>query len=108
MRKIALMLLMLAPLIASPCYSEDVNLSIPQRGVLSSANGRFVYGQISNLRRDQYMLDTQTGRLWQIVKEKGSENTVSKLLKGFTVRSLSRYTVLGSESPRRQGLSGMI
>ena len=34
---------------------------------LSSDNGRFVFGQISEFSRDQYMLDTQTGMLWQIV-----------------------------------------
>jgi hypothetical protein len=33
---------------------------------LSSPGGRYVFGQISQMSRDQYMLDTQTGRLWQI------------------------------------------
>ena len=37
-------------------------------GVLSSGNGRFVFGQISEYARHQYMLDTQTGRLWKLVK----------------------------------------
>jgi hypothetical protein len=32
--------------------------------VLSATGGRYVFGQISDSRRDQYMLDTQTGRLW--------------------------------------------
>jgi hypothetical protein len=32
--------------------------------VLSATGGRYVFGQISESRRDQYMLDTQTGRLW--------------------------------------------
>lgn len=53
-------------------------------GVLSSANGRYVFGQVSQARRDQYMLDTQTGRLWQIVqstykKEDGSQGTYEML-----------------------------
>jgi hypothetical protein len=26
-----------------------------------------VFGQISEFRKDQYMLDTKTGRLWRIV-----------------------------------------
>lgn len=35
--------------------------------VLSAPGGRYVFGQISNLRRDQYLLDTQTGRMWRTV-----------------------------------------
>lgn len=35
--------------------------------VLSSSTGRFVFGQISDYKSDQFMLDTQTGRVWQIV-----------------------------------------
>jgi hypothetical protein len=35
--------------------------------VLSQPNGRFAFGQISDARRDQFMLDTATGRLWQVV-----------------------------------------
>lgn len=36
------------------------------KSVLASQNGRFVFGQISDSRADQYLLDTQTGRLWVI------------------------------------------
>ncbi len=39
--------------------------------ILSAPGGRFVLGQISDFRQDQYLLDTQTGRLWQIVESKG-------------------------------------
>jgi len=42
--------------------------------VLSASGGRFVMGQISTMRRDQYLLDTKTGRLWVVVK---GENGVS-------------------------------
>lgn len=38
--------------------------------VLSAPGGRYVFGQISEFRRDQFMLDTQTGRLWKIVLQK--------------------------------------
>lgn len=38
----------------------------PTATVLGSAGGRFVFGQISDSSKDQYMLDTQTGRLWRI------------------------------------------
>ncbi|MFC1823617.1 hypothetical protein ACFL9T_12980 [Thermodesulfobacteriota bacterium] len=34
--------------------------------VLSSRHGRFVFGQISKSGKDQFMLDTLSGRLWRI------------------------------------------
>jgi hypothetical protein len=37
-----------------------------QNKVLGTSQGRFVFGQISDFRRDQFMLDTKTGRLWQV------------------------------------------
>ena len=39
-----------------------------QQKLLSSTNGRFVFGQISNSSKDQFMLDTLTGRLWRIAE----------------------------------------
>lgn len=51
--------------------AEAVKVTPPQQKVLSNSSGRYVFGQISEYRRDQYMLDTQTGRLWQIVTRKG-------------------------------------
>lgn len=45
---------------------------------LSSAAGRYVFGQINGMARDQYMLDTQTGRLWQLVCAKRDEADSSK------------------------------
>jgi hypothetical protein len=35
---------------------------------LSTARGRFVFGQISDSSKDKFMLDTVTGRLWRISK----------------------------------------
>jgi len=40
----------------------------PKQEVLSSENGRFVFGQISDASKDQFMLDTVTGRLWRIAE----------------------------------------
>ena len=40
----------------------------PKQEVLSSENGRFVFGQISESSKDQFMLDTVTGRLWRIAE----------------------------------------
>lgn len=34
---------------------------------LSAPGGRYVFGQVSDYQRDKYMLDTQTGRLWNVV-----------------------------------------
>ena len=48
-----------------------------QRQVLSSLGGRFVFGQISNSAKDQFMLDTYTGRLWKI-SERGDVGTFLK------------------------------
>lgn len=42
-------------------------------GVLSAPGGRYVFGQISEYARHQYMLDTLTGRLWQVVCAKREE-----------------------------------
>lgn len=39
-----------------------------QHQILSSANGRFVFGQVSDSDKDKFMLDTFTGRLWRITK----------------------------------------
>jgi hypothetical protein len=41
-------------------------VELPQHGVLSAPNGRFVFGQISSSSKDQFMLDTATGRLWRV------------------------------------------
>lgn len=37
-----------------------------KENILSSENGRYVFGQVSEYRADQFLLDTKTGRLWQI------------------------------------------
>ncbi|MFC1584487.1 hypothetical protein ACFL5V_02950 [Fibrobacterota bacterium] len=33
-----------------------------------SSKGKYVFGQISENHSDQYMLDTETGRLWQYIE----------------------------------------
>lgn len=53
--------------VAQTAFAADtVKVSPPQQKTLSAPNGRYVFGQISEFRRDRYMLDTQTGRLWII------------------------------------------
>ena len=50
----------------STVEAEPIEVKPPQQKMLSSLGGRFVFGQVSEFRRDKYMLDTQTGRLWTI------------------------------------------
>jgi hypothetical protein len=40
----------------------------PQSNVLGCAGGRFVFGQISDSNKDQFMLDTLSGRLWRVAE----------------------------------------
>ncbi len=51
--------------------------------VLSAAGGRFVFGQISDSGKDQFMLDTLTGRLWRV----GESSDVGMHLKPIPYRS---------------------
>ena len=67
--RISVSLLLFASCI-STVEAEPVEVKVPQQKMLSSPGGRFVFGQISDFRRDQYMLDTQTGRLWQSAMSK--------------------------------------
>ena len=53
-----------------------------QQQILSSQNGRFVFGQISNSGKDKFMLDTATGRLWRI----GETGAVGLFLKSVPYR----------------------
>lgn len=55
-------------------YGEPLgNISLqpkqePKQQVLISQTGRFVFGQISDSSKDKFMLDTFTGRLWQVAE----------------------------------------
>ena len=39
------------------------------QGVLSTTQGRFAFGQVSESSEDKFMLDTFTGRLWKLNKK---------------------------------------
>lgn len=58
-------------------------------GQLSSQGGRFVLGQISNYRADQYLLDTQTGQVWQIAKEEDNSTVLQpiKIISYVTIKN---------------------
>ena len=69
----AMPLLLLVLVGATGVYAQPLGLGSskiqqPQQKVLSAENGRFVFGQISGSSKDQFMLDTVTGRLWRIAE----------------------------------------
>ena len=56
-------------LFLAPAAQAQVPVKVvpPQQKMLASENGRYVFGQISELHADQFVIDTQTGRVWQKV-----------------------------------------
>ena len=50
-----------------------------QSHVLSSPGGRYVFGQVSTFRRDQFLLDTQTGRMWEVVVDKAGQDQLQPM-----------------------------
>lgn len=55
-------------LIALSSMTWCADSSVPPLPVVDvSESGRFVLKQISSMRRDQYMIDTKTGRVWALV-----------------------------------------
>ncbi len=71
-RHIALCVLLFCGVSTALAQESGKPSPTPQK-TLSLENGRFVFGQISEYRRDQYVLDTKTGRLWQKVVAKVGE-----------------------------------
>lgn len=66
-----------------------------ETAVLSTEGGRFVFGQVSDSAKDQFMLDTRTGRLWRI----GHSGKVGIFLKPVPYQSKSgECTVLPDEA----------
>jgi hypothetical protein len=65
---------------------------------ISSENGRFAFGQISDFARDQYMLDTKTGKLWSIAtttyKVDGADKEIKILMPVFyTDTNLNNFSL---------------
>jgi hypothetical protein len=56
--------------------------------VLTASGGRFVFGQISSLARDQFMLDTQTGRLWQLTVDREGKPSLQPVPYSSTIGEL--------------------
>lgn len=57
-------LVFLAALAASTIASAQ---HTPDPKVVGTATGRFVMGQIGQNPNSQYLLDTQTGRVWEVI-----------------------------------------
>lgn len=66
MRRLLIIVVLLTVIFASHISLAQNSEGHPH-GILSSAGKRFVFGQISLFGRDRFMLDTETGRLWQFV-----------------------------------------
>ena len=66
---IPLMLLVLAePVWAQFGVQTPQATKVESGNVLCASMGRFVFGQVSESSKDQFMLDTMTGRLWRIAE----------------------------------------
>lgn len=52
--------------------AETIKATTPPQKILTSDGARFVFGQVSDFRADQFMLDTKTGRAWRLVYEDGA------------------------------------
>jgi hypothetical protein len=92
MKKLLLLLLIIAVTDSIAQLKENKNKN------LSSENGRFVFGQISEYRRDQYLLDTQTGRIWQIVADSSKNVSLQQIL----FESIDGSKTLLPEEPSEQ------
>lgn len=80
-----------AALIPLACVAQEVHK--PQPGqVLSSESGRYVLGQLGQYESSTYLLDTKTGRVWQIVRYMTSEGK-----DGGNALAPVRYIVQGGQ-----------
>jgi len=70
--RIFVMFILISSLLFFPIsvFAQPLGIASPQseQNVLSSPNGRFVFGEISDSGKDQFMLDTFSGRLWRIAE----------------------------------------
>jgi hypothetical protein len=49
-------------------FQQQPVMQESHQAVLSTAQGRFAFGQVSDSGEDKFMLDTVTGRLWRLGK----------------------------------------
>lgn len=66
--------------------ADAVKIAVPLPPLLAGPTGRYIFGQISESSRDQYMFDSQTGRLWRLAMRKGKHPNGSETTgEGFAV-----------------------
>ncbi|RLB30455.1 MAG: hypothetical protein DRH20_16650, partial [Deltaproteobacteria bacterium] len=85
---LAMFIAVCPPLWASGAAGQSLGMlssGKAETGILATGGGRFVFGQISESAKDQYMLDTRTGRLWRI----GHSGKIGVFLKPIPYRSES-------------------
>lgn len=85
--------------------------SSPSFQPLASPTGRYVLGQIDPARADQYLLDTQTGRVWQLACAEAGETPGSckqtilqpvMILQSFVSHELSPYPPQPTQPPTKK------
>ncbi|MCK9488590.1 MAG: hypothetical protein M0Q42_04175 [Xanthomonadales bacterium] len=54
-------------LLASVAVAADALAQSRNQPAVLAGEGRYVFGQVNEYNADQYMLDTQSGRLWRLV-----------------------------------------
>lgn len=64
MRIVLRLTVLIAALLAGADALAQAETNRPQA---LGGSGRFVFGQINEFSADQYLLDTQTGRVWRLV-----------------------------------------
>lgn len=70
-----------------------------ETSVLSSNGGRYVYGQISSMRADQYLLDTKTGRLWNMIADKDGNTRLQPVAIESMIVKDGKYTSIILDMP---------
>lgn len=69
MKWVGILIVIFALLLSlAPTSGAQTTIEAPG-SVLTAPGGRYVFGQVSNFVKNQYMLDTKTGRLWLIVMD---------------------------------------
>lgn len=66
-------LIVLAALAANLSLAQTPNSPPSSPLPLASQNGRYAFGRVTESNRDVYLLDTQTGRLWQATWDKDGQ-----------------------------------
>ena len=69
---------------------------------MTGPSGRFVFGPLSEFNQEQYMFDTQTGRLWVLTKSKAKPGDDAPHAPRFTLEPVPYMDLDGkaAQQPR--------